>query len=92
MSASQHTPKRKLVFMLSYGDGGDLGIYSTASKAVDAARKSFEERGLTASGSQLAMARTELKETHHSARLIALEAVDQYDESKVLKIQGWALL
>lgn len=80
------------VFILNYGDGGMLGIYSSVKKAIDAAEASFTSRNLTMSGSQAAMARKTLRENHRTARLLALEAVDPYDEAKTLVIEGWSVL
>jgi len=82
----------KKVFILNYGDGGMLGIYSSVKKAVFAAQEAFTSRNLTMSGSQAAIAIKTLREAHGTARLLALEAADQYDAAKTLLIEKWSVL
>lgn len=79
----------KQVFLLSYADGGLLGMYSNAPKAVNAATSTLQERGWTPSASQATICLKMLKGGERSCRLQALEAADQYDESKTLVIDRW---
>ncbi len=79
----------KKVFLLSYADGGLLGMYSTARKAVTAAATTIEAHGWTYSGPQAAICVKMLKSGELSCRLVALEAADPYDQSKTLVIDRW---
>lgn len=81
------------VFLLDYADGGNIGIYSTLKKAIAAAEKSFADRNMTASQSQLIMALLTLKRSNEwTYRLLAIEAPDQYSEKHGLTIEKRVVL
>lgn len=76
----------RYVFSADFADGGQIGLYSTAAKAVAGAQRAIDCQRLHWNANNVTACIKMLKDGHQTCCISALEACDEYDLSKIVVI------